>query len=165
MKWIKMKSNFSVNTDIFKPKVHNACNPDIILKQNRLFLDIRGHRETAGMKWRGSLGPCVGLYLGDRIFDAGQIFYAGKEGESLSECQWGGRFVEEKANSWQEVTTLNHFISTSHYTSNLPLIPLPLLHCHCPQTSSLFPSSFSPLLSSPPHLLHLLPWSGKFRYH
>lgn len=45
----------------------------------------------------------------------------GREGQS--ERAREGRFVGEKANSWQEVTTLNHFISTSHYTPNLPLTP------------------------------------------
>lgn len=43
--------------DIFKCKVYYKCNPDIILIQNRLFLDLKGHWETAGRKWRGSVGP------------------------------------------------------------------------------------------------------------
>lgn len=45
----------------------------------------------------------------------------------LSEGQKGRRFVQEWARSWQEVTTLSHFTSTSLYTPNLPPRPLPLL--------------------------------------
>lgn len=54
-----MKSNFTVYlADRFKCKVYYKCNPDIILRQDRLFLDIKGYWETAGRKWRGSLCPC-----------------------------------------------------------------------------------------------------------
>ena len=109
-----------------------------------------------------------------RISESLQSRYLVEEisaGEGLSECQWGGRFVEEQADSWQEVTTLNHFISTSHYTPNLPPAPLPLLFYPLPLNFpfSPFPAAFSSsssLFSSLPRLLHCLSglcWKRKVR--
>lgn len=81
-------------------------------------------RQATGKKRRGSVGlRRPGVWWKD-------------EKVSLTEGTEDG-LSEEEADSWQEVTTLNHFISTSHYTPNLPPTP---------PSSIAFAAFFSPLL-------------------
>lgn len=53
------------------------------------------------------------------------------------------RLSEDQADSWQEVTTLNHFRSTSHYTPNLPPTPFCIVStalfypAHCARLTAL----------------------------
>lgn len=121
--------------------VRCKCNADIILMQNGLFLDIKAHLTDNRKEMK-------------RISGSKQTAYLVEGWEGQSDWGKGGRFVEEKADSWQEVTTLNHFISTSHYTPNLPPTP------PFPITFAALSSSPHPaLLSSPPHLhVSFWPW-------
>lgn len=112
-------------------------------------MDIKAHWETAGRKWRRSLGPRRVCIRWKKSLREEKVYLSVSEEEELS---------KSKADSWQEVTTLNHFISSSHYTPNLPPAPLPLSLLPLNVPLSPFPAAFSssplPSLSSRPHLLH-----------
>lgn len=92
-------------------------------------------RQATGKKWRGSPGlHRAGVWWKD-------------EKVSLTEGTEDG-LSEEEADSWQEVTTLNHFISTSHYTPNLPPTP-PFSIAFAAFFSPPLPAAlFSPLFTS-----------------
>lgn len=153
-----MKSNFSVYTaDVFKCKVHYTCNPDIILIRDRLFLDIKGHWETARMKAGGSECPdrdCIWWKESLQEDEEGDK----EEEEGLLECQEEEGLL--KSRPALDRRSPHSITSYQPHITHLICLPFPSHSSsfpHCPQTSS--------FLLSPPHLLHLQDWDGKFRYH
>lgn len=122
------------------PEIQERSNKDL-LRENEICvhqtsLNVKYKRVTLGCKSPLDRQQEEDLQVRSHCASGGRTRRSVRVSEGRKEGS-----VEEEADSWQEVTTLNHFVSTSHYTPNLPLTPPFSSSPHPP--SSLLPHFWS----------------------
>lgn len=130
-------------------KVFYKCNPDIILTQNRLFLDMKGHWETAGKKWRGSLSLCrICVWRKKSLQEKVCLSVSEEEGLSKSRPILDRRSPHSITSYQPHITHLIYLPLPSHSSFT-----------HCPWTSPFLLSLLLSLLLLPSFLHFLIPFT------